>query len=413
MKRKGFTLIELLAVIVILAILALITVPIVLKLVNNARRDSAIRSAENYIDGVKKAVMNDSMNSEVEVDQCEIQTDGSIICNESYHLDVDVDGKKPTSGTINFSKGTVSDITDVRFSKYYINGEVNDLYATTKATIENRAEGEYLVGDKFTYKGERYYVIQKAKADQDYVVAMKMWPLSVEEVETYSLDDSGKTHVNAYRRDNTGKPDDRAGYGTMSWYSAEGCYVGEVCKNVERKEPRNDCNWYDENLGYWRSECGYYDENGEFQQEYNTYTDWECQQSKKTSSCPTSYDGSDVKVVVDNWAKETLDMNDLVEKDGYKARLLNDKEAIKYLKFSTEASIGYSNTAAYYTSKKTPRWASANDVFYWMMDVDEDFKASVHLMVYNEIAVQKMYESGYNAGAVRPVINLKKTAIGQ
>ena len=120
MRKKGFTLIELLAVIVILAILALITVPIVLKLVNNARRDSSVRSAENYLDGVKKAVMNDAINSEAEIDECEIQSDGNLICNGNVPLTIDVDGKKPTSGTINFSGGTISDVTDIRFGKYYI-----------------------------------------------------------------------------------------------------------------------------------------------------------------------------------------------------------------------------------------------------------------------------------------------------
>ena len=117
MRKKGFTLIELLAVIVILAILALITVPIVLKLVNNARRDSSVRSAENYLDGVKKAVMNDAINSEAEIDECEIQSDGNLICNGNVPLTIDVDGKKPTSGTINFSGGTISDVTDIRFGK--------------------------------------------------------------------------------------------------------------------------------------------------------------------------------------------------------------------------------------------------------------------------------------------------------
>ena len=38
-KKKGFTLIELLAVIVILAIIVLIATPIVLNLINTARRE--------------------------------------------------------------------------------------------------------------------------------------------------------------------------------------------------------------------------------------------------------------------------------------------------------------------------------------------------------------------------------------
>ena len=40
-NRKGFTLIELLAVIVILAIIALITTPTILNVMENSRRDAA------------------------------------------------------------------------------------------------------------------------------------------------------------------------------------------------------------------------------------------------------------------------------------------------------------------------------------------------------------------------------------
>ena len=44
--KKGFTLIELLAVIVILAIIALIATPIILGIINYARKESNERSAE-------------------------------------------------------------------------------------------------------------------------------------------------------------------------------------------------------------------------------------------------------------------------------------------------------------------------------------------------------------------------------
>ena len=48
-KRKGFTLIELLAVIVILAIIALIATPIVLNIINTARKGAFARSAEGIV----------------------------------------------------------------------------------------------------------------------------------------------------------------------------------------------------------------------------------------------------------------------------------------------------------------------------------------------------------------------------
>ena len=57
MKKKGFTLIELLAVIVILAIIALILIPVVSKIVESARDSANKRSVEGYIGGLNYAIM--------------------------------------------------------------------------------------------------------------------------------------------------------------------------------------------------------------------------------------------------------------------------------------------------------------------------------------------------------------------
>ncbi len=55
MKNKGFTLIELLAVIVILAIIALIATPIILGIIDDARKGAAERGAELIISNVELA----------------------------------------------------------------------------------------------------------------------------------------------------------------------------------------------------------------------------------------------------------------------------------------------------------------------------------------------------------------------
>ena len=50
-KVKGFTLIELLAIIVILAVIAVITVPIILNVIDNAKKGSIKDSAYGFKDG--------------------------------------------------------------------------------------------------------------------------------------------------------------------------------------------------------------------------------------------------------------------------------------------------------------------------------------------------------------------------
>ena len=55
MNKKGFTLIELLAVIVILAIIALIATPMIMGVIDDARKGAAEASANGYIDAVESS----------------------------------------------------------------------------------------------------------------------------------------------------------------------------------------------------------------------------------------------------------------------------------------------------------------------------------------------------------------------
>ena len=61
-NNKGFTLIELLAIIVILAVIALITTPIVLNIINQSKEAANMRSVEAYAKAVEYAVMDYEYN---------------------------------------------------------------------------------------------------------------------------------------------------------------------------------------------------------------------------------------------------------------------------------------------------------------------------------------------------------------
>ena len=58
MNQKGFTLIELLAVIVILAILMTLAVTSMQRYINNAKKDTYITTAQQFIDSVRLGITN-------------------------------------------------------------------------------------------------------------------------------------------------------------------------------------------------------------------------------------------------------------------------------------------------------------------------------------------------------------------
>ena len=99
MKNKGFTLIELLAVIVILAIIALIATPIILGIINDAKKQSDERSIELYAKSIENQI------AKQQLDGTEIQS-GDL--SSEFLSKVDYDGSRVECETnILYSDGTV------------------------------------------------------------------------------------------------------------------------------------------------------------------------------------------------------------------------------------------------------------------------------------------------------------------
>jgi len=140
-NKKGFTLIELLAVIVILAIIALIATPIILNMINDARKSAAVDSAYGYIEGIEY------QNSMSQLDSTKYPsiTTGDV---STINGQVNLKGTKPTSGSVTIENGRVTSATLV------INGYTVK-YDGNKATIDGeKIEEEVLKGDPILDKAK-------------------------------------------------------------------------------------------------------------------------------------------------------------------------------------------------------------------------------------------------------------------
>ena len=132
-SNKGFTLIELLAVIVVLAVIALIATPIVLRLVDEAREGAAESSATAYVKAVENAILQ-KMVQETDTTFCDeykVSSDAKSVTAvvaegetdaqcKAESLPVDVKGDLPDSGTIQIIDGSV-ETASFKFGDYTIN----------------------------------------------------------------------------------------------------------------------------------------------------------------------------------------------------------------------------------------------------------------------------------------------------
>ena len=153
MKKNGFTLIELLAVIVILAIIALIATPIILGIINDAKRESQERSVELYASAVKNGIAAYQLREMKEVEAgsytseelpFDVEYDGEVKCTR---IDIYEDGGVYVEGcTVNdievdYTYGTYKGIPKpVSFAE--------DDWSTIVANVKAGNLTAYNVGDK-------------------------------------------------------------------------------------------------------------------------------------------------------------------------------------------------------------------------------------------------------------------------
>ena len=171
--EKGFTLIELLAVIVILAIIALIATPIVLNIINETKESASLRSAEMYLNAVEQSIARSMLqNKYISDDTYNITKDGNIclegtVDNCTNILKVEVDGEKPSSGSIKIGNGTIKDTLLNLNDKTIVNNAKGELvYQTSMCTLASdspKAANE--IGAKYSCDfggGVRdFYILEK------------------------------------------------------------------------------------------------------------------------------------------------------------------------------------------------------------------------------------------------------------
>lgn len=137
MNKKGFTLVELLAVLVILAIVALIAVPIILNVIDNAKKSSAVDSAYGYIEAIE---LNNALANVNEKYKQITDEDGLI----SINAKVKIKGIKPTEIYTKQITDKKVVLIEMCINGYRINYKNNKAKAQDKCENENNIKAQYV-----------------------------------------------------------------------------------------------------------------------------------------------------------------------------------------------------------------------------------------------------------------------------
>lgn len=156
MKKQGFTLIELLAVIVILAVIALISTPLITNTIQTSRENADRESARSYVSTVKQKITEAMLeypnlviteNGMVEAKDDDSDVAGKNVrrwpctnCSTNNYVDIEFSGTAPQKATLSWS-----DEGEVTGMLKYVNGcwkVVNngDLEKIAKDTSDSTAK---------------------------------------------------------------------------------------------------------------------------------------------------------------------------------------------------------------------------------------------------------------------------------
>ena len=209
---------------------------------------------------------------------------------------------------------------------------------------------EYKVGDEVTYNDIQFYVIKDSSSDDDSVTLLKREPLTVEEVNRYSIG-----HVNKYTYSSIGTAYNFKGFGAIAYYTSETCgWVNGV-------------------------EVG--------------------------SGCINNYNESDIKFVVDAWANDIFN-NVLIE-----ARLISLDDLMTNLGYNY-ASWNGSNWVI--NNDYSPSWIYDSRYGYWIMSPYDDSNRQVYAIdhvgqvTWAHVNSFDGFSSYCGGNLVRPVVTISK-----
>lgn len=142
MEKKGFTLIELLAVIVILAVISLIATPMILNVIENAKKGSAEASANAYKEALTQLIAENEIKgiNRLQTNNTYYVTRGTTIGGtyyESINDIIKIKGYKPTGydDYIKFGKHYEIEEAVLTINGYEIKLENNKVVAVEKGEI--------------------------------------------------------------------------------------------------------------------------------------------------------------------------------------------------------------------------------------------------------------------------------------
>ena len=163
-NKKGFTLIELLAIIVILAIIAVITVPIILNIIENAKRGAATDSAYGYKDAIDKFYV-----SKLSLDSTYNIPDGLHTKSDFDNMGVLVSGKEP--GSNSFLRTVKNTVTSgcLQFDEYkveFVDGKAIDAVKGECKTVDViytdvNDNGKIDLADTVKIENDEFYIIDE------------------------------------------------------------------------------------------------------------------------------------------------------------------------------------------------------------------------------------------------------------
>lgn len=134
MKNKGFTLIELLAVIIILSIIAIITVPKITEKINEVKISLAKQSALNYQKAIKELILHEQMNkNEITLDGDYNINRNGFLYNESTMYKLEYDGENPKNGTLTFENNELKNAC-ITINKYKVEFDSGKVIKVKKGT---------------------------------------------------------------------------------------------------------------------------------------------------------------------------------------------------------------------------------------------------------------------------------------